>query len=49
MKRMRWCDMIMLNLFWLGLNVHNNAVGTINTFFASVPQPVCHVSRGGGM
>ncbi|MBN1641389.1 MAG: MFS transporter [Anaerolineae bacterium] len=31
MKRMRWYDLLFVNLFWLGLNVRNNAVGTIFT------------------
>jgi len=31
MKRMRWYDYITINLFWLGLNIRNNAVGTIFT------------------
>ncbi len=29
MKRSRWYDLISVNLFWLGLNVRNNAVGAI--------------------
>ena len=29
MKRMRWYDHLTVNLFWLGLNIRNNAVGTI--------------------
>ncbi|HOT92520.1 MAG TPA: MFS transporter [Anaerolineae bacterium] len=29
MKRMRWYDLISINLFWLALNIRNNAVGTI--------------------
>lgn len=29
MKRMRWVDLLSVNLFWLGLNIRNNAVGTI--------------------
>lgn len=29
MKRMRWYDYLSINLFWLGLNIRNNAVGTI--------------------
>jgi MFS family permease len=28
MKRLRWIDLISLNLFWLGLNIRNTAVGT---------------------
>jgi MFS family permease len=28
-KRMRWTDLVWVNIFWLGLNVRNNAVGTI--------------------
>jgi MFS family permease len=31
MKRMRWYDLVFVNLFWLGLNVRNSAVGTIFT------------------
>ncbi len=31
MKRMRWYDLLAVNLFWLGLNIRNNAVGTIFT------------------
>lgn len=29
MKKMRWYDLIVVNLFWLGLNIRNNAVGSI--------------------
>ena len=29
MKRLRWYDYITINLFWLGLNFRNTAVGTI--------------------
>ena len=29
MKRLRWYDFVSINLFWLGLNIRNNAVGTI--------------------
>jgi len=29
MKPLRWFDLISLNLFWLGLNIRNNAVGAI--------------------
>ncbi len=28
-KRLRWYDLLAVNLFWLGLNIRNNAVGTI--------------------
>ena len=28
MKRLRWYDFISVNLFWLGLNIRNTAVGT---------------------
>ena len=31
MKRTRWYDLITVNLFWLALNIRNNAVGTIFT------------------
>ena len=29
MKRLRWYDFIFINLFWIGLNIRNNAVGTV--------------------
>jgi len=29
MKRLRWPDLIFINLFWLGINIRNNAIGTI--------------------
>jgi len=29
MKHLRWYDYITVNLFWLGLNIRNNAVGAI--------------------
>ena len=29
MKRLSWLDLIGINLFWLGLNIRNNAVGAI--------------------
>lgn len=29
MKRLRWFDLISINLFWLGLNIRNTAVGSI--------------------
>ena len=29
MKRLHWYDFISINLFWLGLNIRNNAVGAI--------------------
>ncbi|RPI58744.1 MAG: MFS transporter [Chloroflexi bacterium] len=29
MKRLRWHDLVSVNLFWLGLNIRNNAVGAI--------------------
>lgn len=29
MKRLRWFDYITINLFWLGLNIRNTAVGSI--------------------
>jgi Na+/melibiose symporter-like transporter len=28
-KKMYWYDFISINLFWLGLNIRNNAVGNI--------------------
>lgn len=30
-KRARWYDFITVNLFWLGLNIRNNAVGSVFT------------------
>ncbi len=29
MKRLRWYDFIFINLFWIGLNIRNNAVGIV--------------------
>ena len=29
MKRLRWYDYITINLFWLGLNIRNTALGSI--------------------
>ena len=29
MKRLRWYDFITINLFWLGLNIRNTAVGSV--------------------
>ncbi|HSJ55711.1 MAG TPA: MFS transporter, partial [Anaerolineae bacterium] len=29
MRRLRWHDLVSVNLFWLGLNMRNNAVGAI--------------------
>lgn len=29
LKRLRWYDLITINFFWLGLNIRNNAIGTI--------------------
>jgi MFS family permease len=31
MKRLRWYDFITINLFWLGLNIRNTAVGSVFT------------------
>ncbi len=31
MKRLRWYDYISINLFWLGLNIRNTAVGSVFT------------------
>ncbi len=31
MKRLRWYDYITINLFWLGLNIRNTAVGSVFT------------------
>src|SRR4030065_128126 len=28
MKRLRWYDLLTVNLFWLGLNIRNTAVGS---------------------
>ena len=33
MKRLRWFDYLSINLFWLGLNIRNTAVGSIFTPF----------------
>jgi hypothetical protein len=31
MSKMRWYDHITINIFWLGLNVRNTAVGSVFT------------------
>jgi MFS family permease len=31
MKRLRWYDFLTINLFWLGLNIRNTAVGSVFT------------------
>jgi hypothetical protein len=31
MKRLRWYDYLSINLFWLGLNIRNTAVGSVFT------------------
>jgi len=31
MKRLRWYDFIAINLFWLGLNIRNTAIGSVFT------------------
>ena len=31
MKRLRWYDHLTINLFWLGLNIRNNSVGSVFT------------------
>jgi hypothetical protein len=28
-KRLRWFDLILVNLFWFGLNIRNNSLRTI--------------------
>lgn len=50
MKRLHWYDFISINLFWLGLNIRNNAVG--NTFMpylvaAFAPEAVRNSALGG--
>ena len=29
MKRIRWTDHLSINLFWLGLNIRNTALGSV--------------------
>ena len=31
MKRLRWYQLLWIDLFWLGLNIRNNAVGSMFT------------------
>ena len=48
-KRARWYDLLLVNLFWLGLNIRNNAVGTIFTPYllaAFVSEDVRNTSLG---
>jgi MFS family permease len=49
MKRMRWYDYITINLFWLGLNIRNNAVGSIFMPYrvvAFVPESIQNSALG---
>lgn len=50
MKRLRWYDYITINLFWLGLNFRNNAMGTIIQPYLVdlfVPAAVRNTALGG--
>ena len=51
MKRLSWLDLIGINLFWLGLNMRNNAVGAIFMPFLvdSFVQPEVRNTALGGM
>jgi MFS family permease len=49
MKKLRWHDLIAINLFWLGLNVRNTAVGSVFTPYlvaAFVPEGVRNSALG---
>jgi MFS family permease len=50
MKRLRWFDFISINLFWLGLNIRNNAVGNIFMPYlvaAFAPEDIRNSALGG--
>jgi MFS family permease len=49
MKRLRWYDFITINIFWLGLNIRNTAVGSVFTPYlvaAFVPEDVRNTALG---
>src|SRR4030042_318865 len=49
MKRLRWYDFITINIFWLGLNIRNTAVGSVFTPYlvaAFVPEGVRNSALG---
>ncbi len=46
MKRLRWYDYFTINLFWLGLNIRNTALGSIfMPFLVGVTAPL-HAMAG---
>jgi MFS family permease len=48
-KRARWYDILSVNLFWLGLNIRNNAVGSVFTPYlvaAFAPEAVRNTALG---
>ena len=50
MKRLRWYDYITLNLFWLGLNIRNTALGSIFMPYLVgifVPEAIKNTALGG--
>ncbi len=50
MKRLNWYDFISVNLFWLGLNIRNNAVGNTFTPYlvaAFAPEAFRNTALGG--
>jgi MFS family permease len=50
MKRLRWYDFITINLFWLGLNVRNTALGSIFMPYLVgifVPEAIKNSALGG--
>ena len=49
MKRLRWYDFLSLNLFWLGLNIRNTAVGSFFTPYLVgifAPDAFSNTARG---
>ena len=56
MKRLKWYDFISINLFWFGLNIRNNAVGSIFMPFlvdlfvaASIRNSALGIMRAAGL
>ncbi|GIK08852.1 MAG: hypothetical protein JETCAE02_08470 [Anaerolineaceae bacterium] len=50
MKRLRWHDHLALNLFWLGLNIRNTALGAIFMLYLVglfVPEATKNSALGG--
>jgi hypothetical protein len=48
MKPLRWYDYLTINLFWLGLNIRNTAVGSVFMPYLVGGQPAAVPAQRGG-